>query len=210
MQKKNITAICIGLPVFLILVISIMIHASWINGFDNFFEQIVHTIPNLQGIMKKITFLADTKVDLVWMLLIAITLWIKKQRPLSLSIIITLITADAFGWAVKHIIQRARPMQHLAVDDGFSFPSGHTLGMTIIVFWLMMILIPALVKNRTTKIWLNVLLIVWLILVMISRVYLYAHFPSDVCGSVALGAMWVGIIDAIWDIVTPRTSKNNF
>lgn len=210
MQKKNITAICIGLPVFLILAISIIIHASWINGFDNFFEQIVHTIPNLQGIMKKITFLADTKVDLVWMILIAIILWIKKQRPLSLSIVITLITADAFGWVVKHIIQRTRPVQHLAVDDGFSFPSGHTLGMAIIVFWLMMILIPALVRNRTAKIWLNVLLIVWLILVMISRVYLYAHFPSDVCGSVALGAMWVGIIDAIWDKVTPRTSKNNF
>jgi membrane-associated phospholipid phosphatase len=74
----------------------------------------------------------------------------------------------------------------------------------------MLILIPALVKNRTTRVWLNVLLVVWLVLVMISRVYLYAHFPSDVCGSVALGAMWIGIVDAIWDKVTPRTAKNDF
>ena len=160
--------------------------------------------------MLKITFLADTKVDLVWMLLIAIILWIKKQRPLSLSIVVSLITADAFGWIVKHVVQRARPAAHMAVDDGLSFPSGHTLGMSIIVFWLMLILIPALVKNRTTRIWLDVLLVVWLILVMISRVYVYAHFPSDVCGSVALGAMWIGIVDAIWDKVTPRTAKNDF
>ena len=198
MRKKNITAICVGLPIFLILAISIMMHASWINEFDNFFEQLVHTIPGLKGLMLNITFLADTKVDLVWMLLIAIILWIEKRRPLSLSIV------------VKHIVQRARPVAHLAVDDGFSFPSGHTLGMSIIVFWLMLILIPALVKNRTTRVWLNVLLVVWLVLVMISRVYLYAHFPSDVCGSVALGAMWIGIVDAIWDKVTPRTAKNDF
>lgn len=210
MQKKNIIAIGIGLPVFLILAVSIMLHAGWISGFDQFFEQIVHTVPNLQGIMLKITFLADTKVDLVWMLLIAVILWLKKQRPLALSIVVSLVSADAFGWIIKHLIQRARPAAHLAVDDGFSFPSGHTLGMSIIVFWLIMIMIPALVKNRTARIWLNVLLIVWLVLVMISRVYVYAHFPSDVCGSVALGAMWIGLVDAIWDKVTPRTSKNNF
>lgn len=210
MKKKNIIAISSGLPIFLILVISIMLHASWINSFDNFFEGIIHSIPNLQAVMKGITFLADTKVDLVWVLLIAIILWIKKQRPLSLSLVITLISADAFGWVLKHLVQRARPIQHLAVDDGFSFPSGHTLGMGIIVFWLIIILIPVLVKNRTTKIWLSVLLIVWLILVMISRVYLYAHFPSDVCGSAAFSAMWVGIVNAIWNKVTPQTSKNNF
>lgn len=210
MKKKNTIAIGIGLPIFLILAVSIMLHASWINGFDQFFEQMVHIIPNLQGIMLKITFLADTKVDLIWMLLIAIILWIKKQHPLALNLVVSLISADAFGWIIKHIIQRARPMQHLAVDDGFSFPSGHTLGMSIIVFWLILIMIPALVKNRTDKIWLNVLLIVWLILVMISRVYLYAHYPSDVCGSVALGAMWIGLIDTLWDKLTPRTAKNNF
>ena len=210
MQKKNITAICIGLPIFLILVFSIVMNASWLNGFDHFFEQLVHLMPGLKSLMLKITFLADTKVDLVWMLLIAIILWIKKQHPLSLSIVVSLITADAFGWVVKHVVQRPRPINHMAVDDGFSFPSGHTLGMAIIVFWLIMIMIPALVKNRTAIILLNVLFIVWLILVMISRVYLYAHYPSDVCGSVALGAMWVGIVDAVWDKVTPRTIKNNF
>lgn len=210
MRKKNIYSICIGLPIFLILAFSIMAHASWVTGFDNFFEGLVHSIPNLQSIMHVITFLADTKVDLVWMLLIAVILWLKKQRPLSASIVISLVTADAFGWIVKHIIQRARPTAHLAADDGFSFPSGHTLGMAIIVFWLILILIPALVKNKTAKIWLTVLLAIWLVLVMISRVYLYAHWPSDVCGSIAMGLMWIGLVDAIWDKVTPQTDKNNF
>ncbi|AEG40365.1 phosphatase PAP2 family protein [Lactobacillus kefiranofaciens] len=210
MQKKNIITICIGLPIFLILAISIMLHAAWITGFDNFFEQLVHTIPGLKGLMLKITFLADTKVDLVWMLLIAVILWFRRQRPLALSIVITMVTADAVGYVIKHIVQRSRPLNHLAVDDGFSFPSGHTLGMVVIVFWLILIMIPVIVKSSTTRIWLYVLLIVWLIIVMISRVYVYAHFPSDVCGSVAFSVTWVGIVDAIWDKLTPRTQKNNF
>lgn len=210
MQKKNIITICIGLPIFLILAISIMLHAAWITGFDNFFEQLVHTIPGLKGLMLKITFLADTKVDLVWMLLIAVILWFRRQRPLALSIVITMVTADAIGYVIKHIVQRSRPLNHLAVDDGFSFPSGHTLGMAVIVFWLILIMIPVIVKSSTARIWLYVLLIVWLIIVMISRVYVYAHFPSDVCGSVAFSATWVGIVDAIWDKLTPRTQKNNF
>lgn len=98
-----------------------MAHASWVTGFDNFFEGLVHSIPNLQSIMHVITFLADTKVDLVWMLLIAVILWLKKQRPLSASIVISLVTVDAFGWIVKHIIQRARPAATLAADDGSVF-----------------------------------------------------------------------------------------
>lgn len=210
MRRKNIITICIGLPIFLILAISILLHASWITGFDNFFEQIVHSVPHLENLMLKITFLADTKVDLIWMVLIAVILWIKRQRPLAMSLIITMITADAIGVLIKHLVQRARPVNHLAVDDGFSFPSGHTLGMAVIVFWFILIMIPFLVKNSTTKVWLYIALIIWLVIVMISRVYVYAHYPSDVFGSAAFSASWVGIVDAIWDKVTPQTKKNDF
>lgn len=210
MRRKNIITICIGLPIFLILAISILLHASWITGFDNFFEQIVHSVPHLENLMLKITFLADTKVDLIWMVLIAVILWIKRQRPLAMSLIITMITADAIGVLIKHLVQRARPVNHLAVDDGFSFPSGHTLGMAVIVFWLILIMIPFLAKNSTTKVWLYIALIIWLVIVMISRVYVYAHYPSDVFGSAAFSASWVGIVDAIWDKVTPQIKKNDF
>lgn len=210
MRRKNIITICIGLPIFLILAISILLHASWITGFDNFFEQIVHSVPHLENLMLKITFLADTKVDLIWMVLIAVILWIKKQRPLAMSLVITMITADAVGVLIKHLVQRARPVNHLAVDDGFSFPSGHTLGMAVIVFWLILIMIPFLAKNSTTKVWLYIALIIWLVIVMISRVYVYAHYPSDVFGSAAFSASWVGIVDAIWDKVTPQIKKNDF
>lgn len=196
-MRKFKNSVYIGLPIFLILAISIVLHATWITQFDSFFQSVVRSIGGLQSLMLKITVLAAPKVDLIWMLLIAVILWLKKMRPLSASIVITLLSADAAGYVVKHIVQRARPVQHLAIDDGFSFPSGHTLGMGIIVIWLILVLLPKIMKNRTHRIWVDVLLIIWLIVVMYSRVYVFAHFPSDVCASVAFALMWGGIVELI-------------
>ncbi len=209
-MKKNYLAIGIGLPLSLILAIAIMVHASWITHVDSFFEGLVHVVPNLQGLMLAFSFLASPKIDVVWMLIIAIILWIKHQRPLSLNIFVLLLSGDGLGWVIKHVIRRARPVQHLTIDNGYSFPSGHVLGMSLIVLWLMMILLPKIMKNHTARIWLNVLLSVWLVIVMISRVYVYAHYPTDVIGSFVVALMWLGILEWIWRIVTPKTQKNTF
>lgn len=209
-MKKNYIAIGIGLPLSLILAIAIMIHAAWISQVDNFFEEIVHALPNLQGLMTKITFLASTKMDLVWMLIIALLLWIKHQRPLSLNIVVLLLSGDGVGWIIKHVVRRARPAQHLAADNGYSFPSGHVLGMSLIALWLMMILLPKVLHKKTARVWLDILLSLWLVLVMMSRVYLYAHHPTDVIGSVLIALMWLGILEWIWRVITPKTEKNTF
>lgn len=196
-MKKNIYAICVGLPITLIFAISVAANAAWVGSFDSFFQDLVRSIPNLQGLMLKITFLASPKMDLFWMLLMAVILWIKKLRPLSVNIVITLLSADALGWVIKHFIHRARPIQHLAQDDGFSFPSGHVLGMSILVIWIMMVLLPKVMKSSTKKFWISFLLIVWLIIVMCSRIYVFAHYPSDVCASVAVALTWVGVVEII-------------
>ncbi|QNQ80821.1 phosphatase PAP2 family protein [Lactobacillus sp. PV034] len=194
-MKRFKIAIYFGLPIFLILAISIMIQASWINSFDSFYQGLIKSIAGLRGIMIGISFLASPKMDLLWMVILAVILWLKRMRPMASSLVITLISADIVGFIVKHLVQRARPIGHMPSDDGFSFPSGHTLGMGILVIWLIMVLLPKVMENRTTRIWVDVLLIIWLILVMCSRVYLLAHYPSDVCGSLAFALMWVGVVE---------------
>lgn len=194
-MKKYKIAIYFGLPIFLILAISIMIQASWINSFDSFYQGLIRSIGGLHGLMVGISFVASPKMNLLWMAILAVILWLKRMRPMASSLVITLISADAVGFVVKHLVQRARPVGHMLSDDGFSFPSGHTLGMGILVIWLIMVLLPKVMENRTARIWVDVLLIIWLALVMYSRVYLLAHFPSDVCGSVAFALMWVGVVE---------------
>lgn len=194
-MKRFKYAIYIGLPIFLIFAISIMMHLAWINHFDSFFQEIIRSATGLEGLMKKITFLAKPVVDLVWMLILSVILWFRNKRALATSVVVTLVSGDIVGWIIKHLIQRSRPVGHMAADDGFSFPSGHTLGMGILVIWIIMILLPKIMKNRSHRLWIDVILVIWLIIVMISRVYLLAHYPSDVCGSVSLALLWVGAVE---------------
>ena len=62
-------------------------------------------------------------------------------------------------------------------------------------------------KDRTKRFWIDFLLIVWLVIVMISRVYVYAHYPSDVCGSVAIALTWVGVMQFVFEKIKQVVNK---
>lgn len=208
-MKRFKYAIYVGLPIFLIFAISILMHLAWINSFDSFFQEMVRSADGLDSLMKKITFLAKPVVDLVWMLILSVILWFRNKRSLATGIVVTLVSGDIMGWIIKHIVQRQRPVSHMAADDGFSFPSGHTLGMGILVIWIIMVLLPKVMENRSHRIWIDVVLILWLIIVMISRVYLLAHYPSDVCASVSFALLWVGVVELCLNAFAKRLWKTD-
>ena len=86
---------------------------------------------------------------------------------------------------IKHIFCRKRPfVEHddilylLAPPDKFSFPSGHTAGAFVIVFFLYSFF-PMFFG----------LMLILACLIGISRVYLGLHYPSDILGGIVLGYM---------------------
>ncbi|MDU0440549.1 phosphatase PAP2 family protein [Staphylococcus haemolyticus] len=72
---------------------------------------------------------------------------------------------------MKYTIGRSRPSLEF---DGYSFPSMHVLSVSLLVTLLILI-----TKNKWTKI----VGIVLIITMMISRVYVNAHYFSDTIGS---------------------------
>jgi undecaprenyl-diphosphatase len=94
--------------------------------------------------------------------------------------------------SVKLLVSRSRPSNELAVggEHGFSFPSGHTVGTTVV--WLLSAwLIGRVLINRLAVrivMWTIALLII--VMVGVTRVFLGVHFPSDVLAGWALGAAW--------------------
>ena len=97
----------------------------------------------------------------------------------------------ATGWAIavvlKLLVRRARPEidDPIAQHAGFSFPSGHATNNAIVVTVVVLLIWP-LVGTGLRRLLVG-LGAVWVIVTCADRLYVGAHFLSDVAAGVLLG-----------------------
>ena len=138
-------------------------------------------------IFRGITRLIDLPIVISWAIILIAIFYLKKWKTESLLVAGNLGLAGILIVSLKHLYQRPRPdILHLVEEKGFSFPSGHSLAVTLLIGSLIIIL-GQRVKNTTTKLALQGLLGLYLVSVLVSRVYLGVHYPSDVLASLSLG-----------------------
>lgn len=103
---------------------------------------------------------------------------------------------------VKKLIQRPRPefAELLAHQSSFAFPSGHAIQSAAIVL-AALLLFGSDVRRRKK---LLVFGGVFIGLVALSRLYLGAHYPSDILAGWALATTWVLTLAAIFDLPSIR------
>ena len=94
----------------------------------------------------------------------------------------------------------AAPAYLLPRPSSLSFPSGHTMGSAGVIGSLALV-VRVLRPPRTVWISVAVLCAVLVLGVALSRVYLGAHYPSDVLGGLFAAASW---ISAVTGWVYPR------
>ncbi|WBW49888.1 phosphatase PAP2 family protein [Peptoniphilus equinus] len=108
---------------------------------------------------------------------------VKRTRRWGLHILAGLILVFIFGNVlIKPLVGRVRPYVEAgktiivpALQDG-SFPSGHTYSAFVTAF----------ASRRYHRLWGGVLM-TFAVLMGLSRLYLYVHYPTDVLGGVVLG-----------------------
>ena len=102
-----------------------------------------------------------------------------------------MICANGYNWITKPAVERHRPLvHHLVFADGYSFPSGHSVGSATF-FGILIILTILLVKN---KFWRTTLIIIWIIFPLFigyTRIFCHVHYPSDVVGGWLEGTTFV-------------------
>ncbi|GAA4369692.1 hypothetical protein GCM10023146_16820 [Nocardioides caricicola] len=101
------------------------------------------------------------------------------------------VATMATGWLVavllKLLVQRSRPVieEPLAVHHGYSFPSGHATNNAIIVTVVLLLLRPVL--GVTARRLLLAIGAAWILLTSADRLFMGAHYLSDVTAGVVLG-----------------------
>ena len=106
--------------------------------------------------------------------------------------IAAVVFAEVLVIALKYGLERARPETRYELVDPYSFPSGHA-AMSIVVYGFLAFLL-AHGKPGWQKIALALPAAGIAVLVAFSRVYLGAHWFSDVVASIGLGLAWIGLL----------------
>jgi len=157
--------------------------------------------PWLHYTMVAVSFIGDVVPLFVGLIALATTLfWIVDLRLEAVMVVALSATSAILNALIKYIVGRPRPAPDL-VDvmhstSGSSFPSGHV--MSYIAFWGL-IFSFTLILFQGRHWWRTTLLIVsglFVVLVGPSRIYLGAHWASDVLGAYVIGGFLLGM--ALW------------
>ena len=115
---------------------------------------------------------------------VAVWLAFRKRWRAFATWVITWAAAELILTAAKAFFHRGRPPLPLVDVVGFSFPSGHAVAGAATAVALVLVLLPAGPARRRWEF----VAIGFAFVMALSRVYLNAHWFSDVVAGVLLGA----------------------
>ena len=178
-----------ALLLFVILGYIVKFYPNMLIDFDQPIQTAIRgDLPaSLTFLFRTITHLIDIPVIITWVLIVAFIFYRKQWKLESYLMLGNLTLAGILIVTFKNIYQRPRPeILHLVEEKGFSFPSGHSLAVTIMVGTLIVILSQR-IKNTVWRKIVQILLSLYIFSVLVSRIYLGVHYPSDVIASLCVG-----------------------
>ena len=148
--------------------------------------------PVLTQCLLILTHLHDPIVISFIVVFIALYLIWKKRWYNALTVLLVVQGGMLLNLLAKHMIQRARPTfeQPLIILTTYSFPSGHVAASTVFYGVLAALLISQ-TSSWSRAICIFLIAFFMVILVAFSRMYLGAHYLSDVLAAFLEGIAWL-------------------
>ncbi|UFU01219.1 phosphatase PAP2 family protein [Radiobacillus kanasensis] len=165
-----------------------------VKSFDSF---IIEALKIMETDALDLVMLFITELGSVWFLticsiLVILILWLRSKDGWGIA---AFFLAIAGGGTITRVLKqhydRGRPSINPEIDAvGFSFPSGHSMGSLIFYGFMIYLLLKS--RNPKSIKWALISISSTLIfLIGFSRVYLGAHYPSDVLAGYLAGTAWL-------------------
>lgn len=183
----------------IILSLIFFVHYFPTSSFDIYVTHEIQklTIGNFTSLMKFISIFGSLVVVPLSVILTSLLFFVTYNRRESYFIFTTLI-ADLLNILVKMMISRPRPtLENAKLFLNFnqsSFPSGHVVHY--VVFFGFLLTVMSVNKKITLfwRIFIGIFSTFLILTISISRVYLGAHWATDVIGGYLFGFIYLGII----------------
>ncbi|MBI3648582.1 MAG: phosphatase PAP2 family protein [Actinobacteria bacterium] len=114
----------------------------------------------------------------------SVVLAVRRRWHRFAAFVLTWVSSEVLLTAMKAYFHRGRPPGPLVAVRGYSFPSGHAVAGAAMAVALVLAFIPSGPRRRKWE-WIAV---AFSFVMAFSRVYLVAHWLSDVVAGVLLGA----------------------
>lgn len=186
-DKKNIIIIVLSL---LFIVLCILVKLDLLSNIDESVYKFITCNMNdtTTNIYKVITFFGSTIFMVGLCVLLLVLFIILKKNIYGYIISGTLIFSTIMNNVIKVIIRRERPIYMIVRETTFSFPSGHTMA-SVSMYGILIYLINKNNMNKKLKIILSIILGMIPLMVATSRIYLGAHYFSDILGAIMLATI---------------------
>ena len=182
-------------------VLAVLVHNDWTAAVD---QQVLLAVgalrsPGRTSVMQALSAVGAGEVEIPLALLLSVRLSMIRRKAEAAGYAAATLSGWALYGVVKWVFQRPRPrvIARLSGAGWFSFPSGHAT-MAPLVFGLG-VLIWSAPWPRRTRLALLVLAGGLSLLIAFSRVYLGAHWPSDVLAGLLMGSGWAAIWVWWWE-----------
>jgi undecaprenyl-diphosphatase len=142
--------------------------------------------------MRAYTFLGGGIALAVIGVVVALYFVTGRNRVLAIGWVVAVLGGNLLNFALKGVFERPRPSfaEPIAVSAGWSFPSGHSMG-TFVTIGMLAYLIFIGLRSSSLRILVVAAAMVWIVLMGFSRMYLGAHYLSDVLAGFAAGTVWL-------------------
>ncbi len=177
-----------GFGCLYILMLSIFFQSNWLFYFDNSFPFFSGS-SETSNLIKKLSVINNFSSPIISLffcvLIIIFFLWNKQKYTESIWAVMLIITGNAACFLLRELVKRPHPFGALIHTARYSFPSVSVFSIMILVFLIWHFIVPNF-SYLFSRITIRFLLVFWIIVISLIKIYLCTVFPSDILASISL------------------------